>query len=115
MLKIEIEQVKHLLVIEDNEGKRAISLEAAIYSIGRSTTNSIVLHSHLVSRQHATLVVTENPPLFRLVDGNLQGIRRTNGLIVNGQHCFERELSHKDEIIFADKFTKKSNGTSAIR
>ncbi len=22
--------------------------------------------------------------------------------IVNGQHCFERELSHKDEIIFAD-------------
>ncbi len=103
MLKTEIEQVKHLFVIEDNKGKRAVSLEAAIYSIGRSATNSIVLHSHLVSRQHASLVrVTENPPLFRLVDGNLQGVRSTNGLIVNGQRCFERELSHQDEIIFAD-------------
>ena len=103
MLKIDVEQVKPLLVIEDNEGKRAVGLEAAIYTIGRSATNCIVLHSQLVSRQHASLVrVTENPPLFRLVDGNLQGIRSTNGLIVNGQHCFERELSHKDEIIFAD-------------
>ncbi len=103
MLKPEIEQIKHLLVIEDNEGKRAVNLEAAIYSIGRSAANSIVLHSKLVSRQHASLVrVTENPPLFRLVDGNLQGVRSTNGLIINGQHCFERELSHKDEIIFAD-------------
>jgi PAS domain S-box-containing protein len=103
VLKIDVEQVKPLLVIEDNEGKRAVGLEAAIYTIGRSATNCIVLHSQLVSRQHASLVrVTENPPLFRLVDGNLQGIRSTNGLIVNGQHCFERELSHKDEIIFAD-------------
>lgn len=104
MPESEKEQVKHLLVIEDNQGKRTISLEAASYSIGRNTTNSIVLHSQLVSRQHAILLrVTEpSPHLYRLVDGNFQGVRSTNGLRINGKHCFERELSHEDEIIFAD-------------
>ncbi len=104
MLESEKEQVKHLLVIEDNKGKRTISLEATTYSIGRNTTNSIVLHSQLVSRQHAILVrATEHPPhLFRLIDGNTQGVRSTNGLRVNGQHYFERELSHEDEIVFAN-------------
>jgi PAS domain S-box-containing protein len=99
----EKEQVKHLLVIEDNQGKRTISLEEAFYSIGRHVTNSIVLHSQLVSRQHAILRrVAQSPPLFRLVDGNTQGVRSTNGLRVNGKNCFERELNHEDEIVFAD-------------
>ncbi|WP_009630746.1 PAS domain S-box protein [Synechocystis sp. PCC 7509] len=104
MLESEKEQVKHLLAIEDNRGKRTISLESANYSIGRNPTNSIVLHSQLVSRQHAILVrlTDQSPHLFRLIDGNLKGVRSTNGLRVNGQHCFERELSHEDEIIFAD-------------
>lgn len=103
MLESEKEQVvKPLLAIEDNQGKRTISLEEASYSIGRHVTNSIVLHSHLVSRQHAILLRGEHPHLYRLVDGNSQGVRSTNGLRVNGQHCFERELSHEDEIIFAD-------------
>ncbi len=103
MSESETEQIKHFLVIEDNQGKRTINLEATTYSIGRNATNSIVLHSHLVSRQHAILVrVKEHPPLFRLVDGNLQGIRSTNGLRINGQHCFERDLSHEDEIVFGD-------------
>ncbi len=104
MLKSEIEQVKHLLVIEDNQGKRTISLEAATYSIGRNSTNSIVLHSQLVSRHHAILVKVkeQSQQYFRLVDGNLQGIRSTNGLKINGKHCFECELRHEDEIVFAD-------------
>lgn len=103
MSESETEQVRHLIAIEDNQGKRTISLEANIYSIGRSATNSIVLHSHLVSRQHAVLVrVTKHPHLFRLIDGNLQGVRSTNGLKINGKHHFERELSHEDEIVFAD-------------
>lgn len=103
MSESEKDKAKPLLVIEDNRGKRTISLKADSYSIGRNATNSIVLHSHLVSRQHAILVkVKEQPHLFRLVDGNLQGIRSTNGLRINGQHCFEHNLSHEDEIVFAD-------------
>ena len=103
MSENEKEPANHLLVIEDNQGKRTISLDSATYSIGRSANNSIVLHSQLVSRQHAILKrVTEHPDLFRLVDGDLQGMRSTNGVQVNGKHCFERELSHKDEIVFAD-------------
>ncbi len=103
MLESGKDKAKHLLVIEDNRGRRTISLEADSYSIGRNPTNSIVLYSHLVSRQHAILVqVKDQPRVFRLVDGNLQGIRSTNGLRINGQYCFEHELSHEDEIVFAD-------------
>lgn len=104
MSESEKEQVKHLLAIEDNRGKRTINLDSASYSIGRNPNNSIVLHSQLVSRHHAVLVrlTEQSPHLFRLIDGNSKGVRNTNGLRVNGQHCFERELIDEDEIVFAD-------------
>jgi pSer/pThr/pTyr-binding forkhead associated (FHA) protein len=53
VLKGQSQQIEHLLVIEDDQGKRTIVLEAATYSIGRDLGNSIVLHSQSVSRQHA--------------------------------------------------------------
>lgn len=97
-------QIEHLLLIEDKQGKRAVKLEATTCSIGRDTTNTIVLHSKLVSRQHAILLRIPIPEtashLFRLVDGNLQGDRSTNGLIVNGNRCFSHDLNHGDKIVF---------------
>lgn len=96
-------QLDHLLAIEDQQGKRIITLEAATCSIGRDSSNSIVLYSHLVSRQHAILsplTTSENRHSFRIVDGNLQGKRSTNGLIINGERCLARDLQHGDEIIF---------------
>jgi hypothetical protein len=38
--------------------------------------------------------------MFRLIDGNLQGKRSVNGLIVNGRRCFSHDLKHGDVIIF---------------
>ena len=103
MLKNE-RQIEHLLLIEDKQGKRAVKLEATTCSVGRDSTNSIVLHSKLVSRQHALLLRISIPEtasyLFRLIDGNLQGNRSTNGLIVNGQRCFSHDLKHGDVIVF---------------
>lgn len=96
--------IEHLLVIEDQQGKRAIKLKDATCSIGRDSTNSIVLHSKLVSRQHAILLRISIPEtasyLFRLIDGNLQGTRSTNGLSVNGKRCFSHDLKHGDVIVF---------------
>ncbi len=95
---------RHLFIIDDAEGRRTISLEAATYSIGRDVTNSIVLHSKMVSRQHAILLRVTAPEtsnfLFRIIDGDLQGKRSTNGLIVNGRRLFSHDLKHGDVVIF---------------
>ncbi|NJM95327.1 MAG: FHA domain-containing protein [Acaryochloridaceae cyanobacterium CSU_5_19] len=98
------QRFRHLLIIDDAEGRRTISLEAATYSMGRDVTNSIVLHSKMVSRQHAILLRVTAPEtanfLFRIIDGDLQGKRSTNGLIVNGRRLFSHDLKHGDVVIF---------------
>ena len=98
------QRFRHLFIIDDAEGRRTISLEAATYSIGRDVTNSIVLHSKMVSRQHAILLRVTAPEtsnfLFRIIDGDLQGKRSTNGLIVNGRRLFSHDLKHGDVVIF---------------
>ncbi|WP_448527510.1 ATP-binding protein [Parathermosynechococcus lividus] len=100
----EREQVRHLLVLEDTAGRRPILLEAATYSIGRDPTNSIVLHSKMVSRQHGLLLRVTSPEsnsyLFRLIDGDLQGKRSTNGILVNGQRTIAHDLRSGDMIVF---------------
>ncbi len=95
---------RHLLIVDDAEGRRTISLEAATYSIGRDATNSIVLRSKMVSRQHAILLRVTSPDsstyLFRIVDGDLQGKRSTNGLLINGRRLFSHDLKHGDLLVF---------------
>lgn len=111
MLESESKQLDHLLAIEDNQGKRIVTLEVATCSIGRDSSNSIVLYSHLVSRQHAILFRVTTPEtdqhIFRIVDGDLQGKRSTNGLIINGKRCFSRDLQHGDEIVFGSDVKAK--------
>jgi PAS domain S-box-containing protein len=96
--------MQHLLIIEDDEGKRTLYLNEATSSIGRDLSNSIVLHSHAVSRQHAILLRVTQPGetghLFRIIDGNLQGQPSTNGLFVNGKRCHSHDLCSGDVIIF---------------
>ncbi len=98
------QKIHHLLVIEDKQGKRTVALEAATCSIGRDPNNSIVLNSKLISHQHAILLRMTTPDtanyLFRLIDGNLQGKRSSNGLTINGKRCFAQVLKHGDVITF---------------
>jgi len=105
-------------VIEDKQGKRAILLEAATYSIGRDSHNSIVLYSNLVSRQHAILLRVTSPEtatyLFRIVDGNLQGKSSTNGLLINGRRCFSHDLKPGDVIVFGGNVKARYYATSNL-
>jgi len=104
MLKTEQHQAQHLLLIEDLKGQRTVSLEAVTCSIGRDSTNTIVLHSQFVSRRQA--IMLRIPTLetgsysFRIIDGDLQGKHSRNGMIVNGQRCFSHDLKHGDVIEF---------------
>ncbi|HEY9872904.1 MAG TPA: adenylate/guanylate cyclase domain-containing protein [Candidatus Obscuribacterales bacterium] len=98
------QQFRAVLVVEDTKGKRIIELDKNIYSIGRESKSSIVLHSRLVSRHHATLLRvsdTENDSyFFQIIDGDLQGNHSTNGLIINGRHCAVQTLRNNDLIMF---------------
>jgi diguanylate cyclase (GGDEF)-like protein/PAS domain S-box-containing protein len=100
----EREKIRHLFVVQDPQGQRAIPLEGATYSIGRDPRNSIVLHSKLVSRQHAILLRVTAPEsnnyIFRIVDGNLNGQKSKNGLFINGNKRQSHDLKHGDSIEF---------------
>lgn len=99
-------QARHLLIFEDKEGLRLVPLEASSHSLGRDSTNSIVLNSKAVSRQHALLLrVTSSDPNhygFLLIDGDLQGQRSTNGIKVNGVKCRSRRLQDQDFLTFGN-------------
>lgn len=94
----------HLLLIEDQNGKRTVPLAAATCTIGRDESSNIVLASETISRQHAILLrVTSLQAIthkFRIIDGDLQGERSTNGMTVNGQRCYSHNLVHGDVIMF---------------
>ncbi|MGB3292471.1 MAG: FHA domain-containing protein, partial [Phormidesmis sp.] len=96
--------MQHLLLVQDDNGKRIVELHAASSSIGRDPRNSIVIHSCEVSRQHAILLRVTHPGKdeheFRMIDGNLQGKPSTNGLFINGRQRTSHTLRHGDEIVF---------------
>ncbi|WP_427157798.1 EAL domain-containing protein [Aliinostoc sp. HNIBRCY26] len=100
----EREKIRHLLVVQDLQGQRTIILHEATYSIGRHSSNAIILYSRSVSRQHAILLRVTVPGTeqygFRIIDGNFKGQGSTNGLIVNGERCVSHNLRHGDIIHF---------------
>lgn len=100
-------QTYHYLAVEDESGKRIVPLTTSTYSIGRHSSNSIVLQSRFISRQHAILLRVTTPQnsnyTFRIVDGDLQGNCSTNGLLVNGQKRNSHSLQHGDLILFGKK------------
>ncbi len=100
-------QVRHLLILGGTTGFSLVSLEASSHSIGREQTNSIVLESKAVSRQHALLLRVTSADAssygFLLIDGDLQGKRSTNGLKVNGRKRFSHRLKGGDCILFGNQ------------
>lgn len=96
-------QERHVFVVNDGK-RRAIALDAAAYSIGRDSSNAIVLNSDTISRQHAMLLRVPIPSTkqyrYRLVDGNAQGKPSANGVFVNDQPCRTYELDHGDSVRF---------------
>ncbi len=99
--------VRHVLVIEDQKSRRIVSLEENTYDLGRDPNNAIPIYDRQVSRHHATLIRVNDyhnrQYTYRLIDGNLQGKRSTNGIVVNGQYCLSHELEHGDVIRFGNK------------
>ncbi|MDG2992362.1 EAL domain-containing protein [Candidatus Synechococcus calcipolaris G9] len=112
------ERIRHLLVIQDEQGRRTVSLDSGTYSLGRHPSNTIVVHSQMVSRQHAMLLRVLDPEsgnyFFRLIDGDLQGKRSVNGTTVNGKACTSCILKHRDLIIFAGDVRARYHAVSNL-
>lgn len=98
----------HLLIIEDDQGRKEFPLEKTIYSLGRDRECNIRLISHFVSRRHATLVRMQqgdnngysNSYYYRIVDGDAKGKPSANGLMINGRKMPVHNLKNEDEIVF---------------
>ncbi len=96
-------QHNHMLIIEDDKGRREFNLDAPVYSIGRDPRCDIRLVSQFVSRRHATLVQLpkeDGSYYYRIVDGNLRGQASANGLLVNGRKLQSHDLFNSDEVVF---------------
>ncbi|MDB9374238.1 FHA domain-containing protein [Nodularia sphaerocarpa] len=98
----------HLLIIEDDQGRKEFALEKTIYSLGRGRDCNIRIMSHFASRRHATLVrmqrdhttYSNHNYYYRIVDGDAQGKPSANGLMINGRKIPVHNLKNEDEIVF---------------
>ncbi len=100
----------HLLIIEDEKGRKEYTLEEPVYSIGRDPDVDIRLFSQFVSRRHATLVRREREDgsfYYRIVDGNLFGKASANGLVINGHKLQAHDLEDEDEVVFGPQVSAK--------
>ncbi len=104
-----VSEVRHLLVIADQQSRRIVPLTDNTYSIGRDPNSNILLYDRQVSRHHATLLkiddnTTKNDqPCYRIIDGNLEGKKSTNGIAVNGKNCLSHDLAPGDLIRFGSQ------------
>ncbi len=93
----------HLLIIEDDQGRKEFNLDGPVYSIGRDPRCDIRLFSQFVSRRHATLVRLpreDGSSYYRIVDGDSKGKPSANGLLINGRKILAHDLKDEDEIVF---------------
>ncbi|MBE9212576.1 FHA domain-containing protein [Plectonema cf. radiosum LEGE 06105] len=97
----------HILIIEDDQGRKEFTLESPLYSIGRDRDCDIHLVSQFVSRRHATLVKlpreddNEKRYYYRIVDGDIKGKASSNGLMINGRSKVPaHDLKNEDEVVF---------------
>lgn len=93
----------HLLIIEDDQGRKEFCLDAPVYSIGRDARCDIRLFSQFVSRRHATIVrlpKEDGSFYYRIIDGDSKGKPSANGILINGRKIPAHDLKNEDEIIF---------------
>jgi diguanylate cyclase (GGDEF)-like protein/PAS domain S-box-containing protein len=118
--KMDLEQIHHILIIEDPSFVREVQLDAATYSIGRHSSNDIVLSCQKTSRNHATILrrtdLKSNQCSYWILDGDLQGNRSRNGIFINGKKALVHELQPGDVVHFSgDASVRYETSTEPVK
>ncbi len=95
--------LNHILIIEDDQGRKEFTLDGPVYSIGRDSQADIRLVSQFVSRRHATLIQSlrkDGSTYYQIMDGDANGKPSANGLLINGRKLSAHDLRNEDEIVF---------------
>jgi pSer/pThr/pTyr-binding forkhead associated (FHA) protein len=93
----------HLLILQDDTGRRELTLVEPRYVIGRDPQSDILLVSKFVSRRHAILMQhchEDGTTTYQVMDGDGQSAWSTNGILVNGHKRRSRILEHGDVLTF---------------
>lgn len=98
---------KYVLFIEENGKNGYVVLDKEVHTVGRSSSNSIVLQSSQVSRIHATIYrqKTEEKSAFFIQDGNQEGKRSFNGIFMHNKKVDVHQLQHGDVIHIGTEVT----------
>ncbi|WP_330202361.1 EAL domain-containing protein [Cyanobacterium sp. DS4] len=96
-------ELKHIIHITYGDIRQRIVLSNEIYSIGRHSSNKIVIHHPTISRFHCTILPVKykgenQQTLFWIIDGDLKGNRSSNGIFINGNKSLSHELISGDFI-----------------
>lgn len=101
----------HILEIQTKKGRSFVSLEKERYRLGRSSRNCIVIKDPQISRCHATIIRKRNYYIneycFIIYDGDLNQKKSSNGLIINENAYFSKELEVNDIILLGDNVKMK--------
>ena len=106
--KADIAKGRHVLIVESPESRRAVSLNANVFSIGRHPHNDLALGDRLVSRHHATVAwmkYSQGADIdysYWLIDGKGKRKRSRNGIYVNGKKKTLHRLTSGDTIKIGD-------------
>lgn len=106
--KADLVKGKHVLIVESPESRRAVSLNANVFSIGRHPHNDLALGDRLVSRHHATVAWmkysqgTNIDYSYWLIDGKGKRKRSRNGIYINGKRKTLHRLIPGDIIRIGD-------------
>lgn len=93
----------HILIVEDDKGRREILMKKSKYSMGRSQSCDIMINSPFVSRHHATLVrhFDDNGyTYYEVMDGDGTHKLSANGILINGCKVNGEKLKHGDKLVF---------------
>src|SRR4028118_971928 len=102
----------HLLIIEDDKGRKEFLLKDDVYFVGKSPDCHLQLLSPFVSRRHATLERRQHSDgtyYYQISDGYPNGKPSANGILINGRRVTTHILQDPDEIVLERR--QHSDGT----
>ncbi|UJB69196.1 FHA domain-containing protein [Acaryochloris sp. 'Moss Beach'] len=95
---------QHHYLVVNTKPKKIVTLMNWKYTIGRDSSNDIVVANDMISRIHATVEkisdLSQGTYQYQLIDGTVNGKSSFNGVFINGNRVQSHTLVNGDRILF---------------